>query len=455
MAAKTLTTVYVCESCGNESPLWAGKCPSCGQWNTLKELKLSSKTSKSASKTRDLVIEPVSRRIIQNKTLSKERILSGILGLDTALGGGFVPGEVVLVAGEPGIGKSTLLLAACLNFAVSAKTAIYFSAEESEDQVINRLQRISTKSEKDLDNLYIQYESSVENIVAAIEKYDPAFVVVDSIQAVASDNIDSSAGNLSQVRQSALILAEVAKRKGTVVVIVGQVTKEGMIAGPKVIEHLVDCVLKFEGDKLSDLRVLRSTKNRFGSTDEVSFFAVGDKGVIEISDPSKFFISDSGNVSGVAKSIVLQGNRPILVEVQALINKSSFGYPKRLSEGYSRNRLELLAAIVQKRLGQNLSDHDIYVKVLGGLTVKDPAIDLAVIAAMISVFKDKPLSNDLVFLGEVSLSGQVLGVARAEFRIKEALKSGAKKIIAGKIADTKSKQIISCSNLTDFVKAAF
>lgn len=452
MSAKKTATIFLCDNCGNEFPLWSGKCPACGEWNTLKELKLASTSAKKSSSAKNLILEPVAKKLKSQSKGMASRFQTGIKGLDNSLGGGFVPGEVVLLAGEPGIGKSTILLSVCLNFTAQGNSVIYFSGEESENQILSRLDRVAGRSAKDLDKFYVQYETSTENIINAIEKYSPTFVVVDSIQAVSSESIDSSPGNLSQVKQSAILLAEIAKRKGIIVVLVGQVTKEGTIAGPKVIEHLVDCVLRFEGERLSDLRVLRSTKNRFGSTDEVSFFSIADQGMVEITDPSKFFISESKSVSGVARSVILQGNRPVMIEVQALMNRSAFGYPKRLSEGYSRNRLELLAAIIQKRLGINLSEQDLYVKILGGLNVKDPVIDLAVVAAIVSVYKDKPLALDQVFLGEVSLSGQILNVTRLEFRTREAKKSRVFKIIASKAEKASKAKIVVATDLSSLMK---
>ncbi|MEA3357666.1 MAG: DNA repair protein RadA [Patescibacteria group bacterium] len=418
MGSKTGSSksLYICSSCGYESLRWTGKCPNCGEWNTLEETMAVQKPSaKSASGN----ITPADVHNISSKSGGSKRISVGIEEVDRVLGGdtsvpasirssnkGLVKGEVVLLSGEPGIGKSTLLLQICANLAKNG-VVLYVSGEESRAQLSSRFRRVCGKSRLKISNFKITECVELDRILALIEELKPSIVAVDSIQSVHTSAVRSFSGSVSQVKVCGMQLTQCAKSLQIPMFIVGQVTKEGIVAGPKVLEHVVDVVLYFEGDEFGLYRILRGVKNRFGTTDEVGIFEMTSEGVKQVSDPSSVFRSDNQEAqSGVAVSAVFKGSRVLLVEVQALTSRSAFGAPRRVPTGLSKSRVEMLCAVLTRRAGINLSDDDVFVNVMGGMKLDDPAIDLAVCMAIVSSKRDKPVGNS-VFVGEVGLSGDV------------------------------------------------
>lgn len=444
--------MYICDVCGNETAMWSGKCPSCGEWNSLKELRLS-KTNK---KSRGTSINIKSVKNLESDTKEKSRLKTGLNGFDQILGGGLVPGEVVLLSGEPGVGKSTILLLIAVNFILNKRDSskiLYFSGEESESQIVDRLKRLNKNNQSEVnDSLMVSYATQVEDIVATIQSQMPDLVFVDSVQTLESDDVASAAGSAAQVKVAAQKLASVSKELDIPMILVGQITKGGMIAGPKLLEHLVDCVIRFEGDKVSDFRVLRSIKNRFGSIDEIALYKMDSEGLKEIVDSAEMFMSGVSGESGVVKSVIIYGQRPMVVEVQALLNDTSMSYPRRVAEGYSKNRLEVICAILERRLGLRLGDKDIFINVVGGVKVSDPALDLAVCAAIYSVYKDKPVSDMDAYFGEVGLAGQILRSVRSEGRVKEAKRVGLKRSV-GNLGDKKMNGVVdSVKALSSLIK---
>lgn len=404
--AKKNTTIYLCDSCGNEFPVWSGKCPMCGEWNTLKELKVQS----IKSKVRDHHEVSVSK-MMEIATEQAQRAMTGISEFDRVLGGGIVRGSIILLGGEPGIGKSTLIL----EVADKISNVFYVSAEESENQIKMRADRLGIKNA----DISISSESEIGSVLLEAQKLNPDLLIIDSIQTVFSNNYEESAGSMIQVRECGIILQKFAKSSGIPVLIIGHVTKEGNLAGPRILEHLVDVVLYLEGDRFNDARILRGIKNRFGATNEVGIFSMQEKGMVEIKNPSELFLAERKNSPGSVITITLEGTRPILVEIQALVVSTNFGYPKRTSSGFDLNRLNLLAAVISKKTPVNLSNYDIYLNVIGGIRLGEPAVDLAVCAAIISSFKNKELPEKYCLFGEVGLTGEVRQVLRQKDREKD------------------------------------
>jgi len=418
--------VFVCQECGSQFPRWEGKCSSCSSWNTLvEENVVSSKMSRSPNFSKDGPVL-ISDVLIDNE----KRYLTQIKELDRVLGGGVVPGSVVLIGGDPGIGKSTLSLQTGCALSQQGLKVLYISGEESVKQTKMRFERLSAKENK---LFYLVNQVDLDAILDYIGKIKPDIVVVDSIQVIYQSQITSSPGSVSQVRECASVLTQLAKATGISLFIIGHVTKEGMLAGPRVLEHIVDTVLYFEGERYSSYRILRSVKNRFGSTNEMGVFEMSSSGLLEVSNPSELFLSERAkNASGSVVVPILEGTRPFLVEVQGLVSRSSFGMVRQKSQGYDPNRLALLVAVLEKRLGFNLQDKDVFLNIVGGVKVMDPAVDLAVVMAIASTFLDKALGFDTVIIGEVGLSSEVRSVSQIAIRINEAEKLGFKKCVIPK-----------------------
>lgn len=419
-------SAYFCQSCGYESPKWMGQCPSCKQWNSFVEEVVASSSSRVPEWRSTTAGSAATKRtnkaaIIHEIVYSEEqRILTPDKEFNRVLGGGIVPGSLVLIGGEPGIGKSTLMLQLALSLP-QVKT-LYISGEESEQQIKMRAERLSQSSKA---NCYILTESSTQHIFKQIEVVEPDVIVIDSIQTLHSSKIESAPGSVSQVRECTAELLRFAKETNTPVLIVGHITKDGSIAGPKVLEHMVDTVLQFEGDRNHVYRILRSVKNRFGSSSELGIYEMQGAGLREVSNPSEIMLSQRESpVSGVAVAAMLEGVRPLMIEVQALVSNSAFGTPQRTATGFDAKRLSMLLAVLEKRFGFRLSAQDVFLNIAGGLRVEDPAIDLAVIVALISSQQDIPLPAQVTFAGEVGLSGEIRAVNRIEQRIAEAEKLG-------------------------------
>ncbi len=419
---KILTT-FACSKCDAQFSKWLGRCLECGAWGTLVEsiVTKETKTAPSAPLAEALIPSTLGQ-IAGEKT---KRLPTGIQELDRVLGGGLVPGSFILLGGEPGIGKSTL----ALMIGASIPSTLILSAEESIEQVKLRADRLGVRS----PNLKLASTSSLETILATIRKEKPTFAIVDSIQTIASERILGEPGSVSQIRGSAAELLTLAKTDGIAILIIGHVTKDGALAGPKTLEHLVDTVLYFEGDGNEDFRLLRGVKNRFGSTDEVGVFEMHETGLRELGNPSARLIRDRSSAApGSVVTCLLQGTRPMLVEIQALVNKTVFGYPVRKASGFDLNRLHVLTAVLQKRAGLNLSQYDIHINVAGGIRADEPAADLAVCLAIASAYKDKVLGNDLVVFGEVGLGGEVRNVRQTDKRLHECETLGMKRVILPK-----------------------
>lgn len=427
MAPSKYKTVYFCNSCGYESPKWVGKCPGCGEWNTMTEEKVS--TGKSKGKGKGMLAastKPV--RLSEIQPLDEPRIHMPSEELNRVLGGGLVAGSLTLIGGEPGIGKSTLLLQNILS--IRNKVILYISGEESASQLKLRADRLG----KVADNTFILCETNLDHIFTHIENIKPQIVVVDSIQTIASDDIESAAGSVSQVRECATALLRYAKESGVPVILVGHINKEGVIAGPKVLEHVVDTVLQFEGDRQFLYRILRAVKNRFGSTSEIGIYEMVTKGLKEVKNPSQMLLSDNleEDMSGVAIGVTTEGVRPFLVEIQALVSSAAYGTPQRSVTGFDQRRLNMLLAVLEKRARFKLGQKDVFLNIAGGLKVADPAIDLAVIAAVMSSNFDVTVPRSSAFVGEVGLSGEIRTVTRIEQRVAEAEKLGFDRIFIPK-----------------------
>jgi DNA repair protein RadA/Sms len=409
-------TVYRCAQCGATAPKWAGQCPSCSEWNSLVEeiAAAKAKVAPRRNGVRAATLGTVDRA-------ATARHATGIAELDFVLGGGLVPGSMVLVGGEPGIGKSTLLLQAAVALNTRGHATLYVSAEESPQQIKLRADRL----EDHADDVAMLGETSLEQILAVAERENPAVVIVDSIQTVSTDALDGAPGSVGQVRECAARLMRFAKDEGVAVFVVGHVTKDGGIAGPKTLEHVVDTVLYFEGEGGADHRVLRATKNRFGSVDEIGVFRMTERGLAAVGNPSALFLGDRGvRPAGSAVTALMEGTRPLLVEVQALAAKAGFGTPQRVSTGFDPRRLALLIAVLDKRAGLGFSQTDVFVNVVGGLRLTEPAGDLAIAAALASSVYDRPLPSGAVFVGEIGLGGEIRGVNRLDRRLAEAEQLG-------------------------------
>ena len=421
--AKAKTTVFFCQSCGYESSKWMGQCPGCKEWNTFVEETVD---KKSVGKTRAAVSEtkPVPLSAIEAST--DERISTQMSELDRVMGGGIVSGSLVLVGGDPGIGKSTLLLQVCRNLAAQKIDVLYISGEESLQQIKIRAQRVGSFE----DSLHLLCETNLDTIRSVIDREKPQIVVIDSIQTMYSEDVGSAPGSVSQVREATSVLMQIAKGMNITIFIVGHVTKEGVVAGPRVLEHMVDTVLYFEGDRYAAYRILRGVKNRFGSTNEIGVFEMCQEGLREVKNPSEYMLS--GKPEGASGSVVacsMEGTRPILLEVQALVCHTNFGMPRRTAAGTDYNRVNLLMAVLEKRLGLKLSDCDAYVNIAGGIRMNEPAIDLGIVLAIVSSYKERPIDEKTICFGEVGLSGEVRAVSMAEQRVQEAKKLGFETVI--------------------------
>ncbi len=426
-------TMYVCENCGQESPKWIGKCPACGQWNTFKEIKVAD-TRKQVTAT--TAAASAGRQLRENKVLrlrdisahDDPRIDMQDAEFNRVLGGGLVPGSIVLLGGEPGIGKSTLSLQTMLN--LSDKRVLYVSGEESAHQLKMRAERISHQAN---DNFMILCENSLEAIFDRIKEVQPELIIIDSIQTISTEDVESSAGSIAQVRECASALLRFAKTSGVPVILIGHITKEGTLAGPKILEHIVDTVIQFEGDQHYMYRILRSIKNRFGSTSELGIYEMQQTGLRQVSNPSELLLTeDHDGLSGVAISSAIEGVRPFLVETQALVSSAAYGTPQRSATGFDQRRLNMLLAVLEKRVGFKLMQKDVFLNIAGGLRVTDMAMDLSVIAAVLSSNVDTPIESGWCMAGEVGLSGEVRPIARIEQRIAEAEKLGFQHIIIPK-----------------------
>jgi DNA repair protein RadA/Sms len=428
--AKT-KTAYFCQNCGHESAKWLGKCPSCQQWNTFVEEVIQKEVRKSSASDWQSYAADVSTKktqpLHQVKTSETPRLVTSDQELNRVLGGGIVPGSIVLIAGEPGIGKSTLFLQ--MGLRLNEVVTLYISGEESEQQIKMRADRLGVQN----DDFYLLTETSTQEIFQEIKKLKPKVVIVDSIQTLESPFIDSSPGSVSQIRECAGEFQQFAKETNTPVFLIGHITKEGSIAGPKLLEHMVDTVLQFEGDRHYAYRILRTVKNRFGSTAELGIYQMNENGMNAVLNPSEILITQKEDqLSGIAIAATMEGQRPLLIEVQALVTESVYGTPQRTVTGFDLRRLQLLLAVLEKRGGFHFGVKDVFLNIAGGLKIEDPSIDLAVLVALLSSFEDVPMPHDVCFAGEVGLSGEIRAVNRIEQRIAEAEKLGFKKIIVSK-----------------------
>ncbi|GAB1449883.1 MAG: DNA repair protein RadA [Bacteroidetes bacterium] len=451
--AKTQTTFF-CKNCGASSAKWIGKCPSCNEWNTYVEevIHKDKPDYKSTWKKEQKKAQPTPLPEIEKG--AEYRLPLKDAELARVLGGGLVPGSVVLVGGEPGIGKSTLLLQLALQF--DSRKVLYISGEESESQIKMRAERISFAN----PNCYLYTETSTQQIGKALQQLQPDLVIADSIQTLQSELIDSTPGSISQIRETAGDLIRFAKETGTPVFLIGHITKDGNLAGPKLLEHMVDTVLQFEGDRHHVYRILRSTKNRFGSTNEIGIYEMQAGGLREVSNPSEILISQrEDSLSGISISASLEGMRPLLIETQALVSQAVYGTPQRNSNGYDSKRLNMLLAILEKKCGLRMGMQDVFVNIAGGLRVEDPGIDLGIVAAIVSSYESMPIDKEICFVGEVGLSGEIRAVTRIEQRISEAEKLGFKTIYLSKynkLKEVKSGiKIVEVSKIEELLNFLF
>lgn len=422
-------TLFFCQQCGHQAIKWLGKCPSCGEWNTFVEEIIQKEEPDKAVWRQNSALKTVEKPQMLSEIAweANERIHTSDAELNRVLGGGIVLGSLVLIGGEPGIGKSTLMLQIALG--LKTEKILYVSGEESAPQIKMRADRLEQKN----DNCFILAETSLQNIFKQIETLDPKILVIDSIQTLASNLVESAAGGVSQVRECAGELMKFAKETGVPVFLIGHITKDGSLAGPKVLEHMVDTVLQFEGDRHMTYRILRTTKNRFGSTSELGIYEMNATGLRQVENPSEILISQRDELlSGVSISAMIEGNRPLLIEIQSLVSAATYGTPQRSSTGFDAKRLNMLLAVLEKRGGFRLGMQDVFLNVAGGLVVQDPAVDLAVVASIASSYEDKPIKSDVCFAAEVGLGGEIRAVSRVEQRILEAQKLGFKRIFISK-----------------------
>ena len=453
MAAK-VKKAYFCKNCGFEAPKWLGRCPSCGEWNTFAEEIISKESSSVAASIANV---PTSRpqRVSEIERSDNRRIDLGNSEVNRVLGGGMVPGSLILIGGEPGIGKSTLSLQIALT--TNGLRCLYVSGEESAEQIKLRASRIGIGNEECI----VYTETLLENIVAQIEELKPDFVVIDSIQTIYTDLIDSSAGSVSQIRECAATLLKYAKSSGTSIIIIGHITKDGTIAGPKILEHIVDVVLQFEGDGNNVYRILRGIKNRFGATFEIGVFEMLDNGLRAVENPSEILLSHYDEpLSGIAVGASADGIRPYLIEVQSLVSNAAYGTPQRNATGYDTRRMNMLLAILEKRLGMKMFQKDVFLNFAGGFKVADTGLDLAVVAAVISSYYDRPINEGICCTGELGLSGEIRPAPRTEQRISEAARLGFRRIVvSGYISKSlkapKGIEIIRINNISQLPKALF
>ncbi|MBN1314925.1 MAG: DNA repair protein RadA [Anaerolineales bacterium] len=420
-------SVYICQSCGRHSARMMGRCPGCGEWGTLEETVVREPSARKPDSTNLTRAQP--QRLADVSFDGMDRLVLPIDEFSRVLGGGIVPGSLVLISGDPGIGKSTLLLQMAAIIAQTAGPVLYASGEESDRQIKMRAARLGL----DADDLYVVTETDLETIIDYILQMHPSILVIDSIQTMHISQLESAPGSVSQIRTCAARLQEVAKSTGVAAFLVGHVTKEGVIAGPRVLEHIVDTVLYLEGDRFHTYRLLRAVKNRFGATSEVGVFEMQSQGMVEVSNPSEAFLAERlVSAAGSAIAVTMEGTRPLLVEVQALTSATTFSYPRRTANGVDFNRLLLLSAVLSKRVGIRLHDQDIFVNVVGGLQVREPAVDLAVAAAVASSRKNQPVAADIAFVGEIGLSGELRAVGQLGARLNEAAKLGFRRMIVPK-----------------------
>ncbi|MBI2369009.1 MAG: DNA repair protein RadA [Deltaproteobacteria bacterium] len=452
-----IRTVYTCQGCGYKSPRWLGRCPDCGQWNTLVEERVvePGRERRGARPAQDPRVAPLPIGAIQSQ--AEARVRTGIGELDRVLGGGIVPGSLVLIGGDPGIGKSTLLLQAMEQLARDGRTVLYVSGEESPQQIKLRGERLGVGA----PTLYVLAETCLERLLEEVERLSPAVLVIDSIQTIYTAEVESAPGSVSQVRETCGKLMTVAKGRGISTFLIGHVTKEGAIAGPRVLEHMVDTVLYFEGDRGHPYRILRAVKNRFGSTNELGVFAMKEVGLEEVTNPSELFLSE--RPLGVSGSVVvpsLEGTRPILVELQALVSGSSLALPRRTTMGVDHNRVGLLVAVLEKKVGLHLLNQDIFVNVAGGIKLVEPAVDLGIVVAVASSFLERPVDARTVVMGEVGLAGEIRAVAQVEVRIREAEKLGFTRALLpernlGRLTLTSAIDLVGVSAVKDALEVLF
>jgi len=423
-------TMFVCRECGATSIKWLGKCPDCMAWNTFDEIDVSPKTSRTSEKVGDNKAEKFS----ELKMPEYIRTHTGMEELDRVLGGGLVDGSVVLLSGEPGIGKSTLLMQICGELGRSRKV-LYVSGEESKGQLKMRAERLNITG----DTLYLLTETDTDSVLAECDRLKPDVIIIDSIQTMSSDRFTSVQGSITQVRESAMCLIGYAKKNSAAVFLVGHVNKEGGISGPKILEHMVDAVLYFEGERTNSYRIIRAIKNRFGSTNEIGVFEMGDAGLREIPNPSEVVMAERPvNTSGSCAGCVMQGTRPIISEIQALVTKTAYPSAKRTADGFDHNRMALLIAVLEKRMGLKFYENDVYLNVAGGIHLDEPSADLSIAMALISGITDKVISDEIIAFGEIGLSGEVRAVSHIDYRVKEAIRLGFTKIILPKKNITQS-----------------
>lgn len=440
-------SVFFCGECGYESAKWLGQCPACKAWNAFCE---APAVKKGGSSLKQGVAASLPIKIKDVSLETDERVTTGISELDRVLGGGIVKGSLVLVGGDPGIGKSTLLLQMCAKLADKNISVLYVSGEESERQIALRSERLGGK----FSDMLLFCETDIEKIEAAIESGRPEVVIVDSIQTMYSSKADSAAGSISQVREVTSSLLRISKGLGVSIFIVGHVTKEGTVAGPRTLEHMVDTVLYFEGEDVASYRILRAVKNRFGSTNEVGVFDMGQTGLREVANPSEYMLKGMPeNAPGSVVACTMEGSRPILVEVQALVCQTNFNFPKRTTAGADYNRVNILIAVLEKRLGLNLGNCDAYVNVAGGLKINEPALDLAIVAALISSYRNRESKGKIIAFGEVGLTGEVRGVNLARLRLEEIAKFGENLVIIPKVNYTKDLpfKVLPVSNVRELM----
>ena len=435
--AKAKTTAFFCKECGYESAKWAGQCPACKEWNTMVEEPVGKKNPSSPSGRHLPLIKSRPARLSEISIEERDRVTTGFGELDRVLGGGVVAGSLVLVGGDPGIGKSTLLLQVCRNLAMDGREVLYVSGEESLKQIKIRANRIGEFN----DHLRLLCETNLGMIEENVRCARPDVVVIDSIQTMFREEISSAPGSVSQVRESTNLLMQIAKGEGITIFIVGHVTKEGVVAGPRVLEHMVDTVLYFEGDRHASYRILRGVKNRFGSTNEIGVFEMREQGLVEVENPSEFMLDGRPKgASGAVVACAMEGTRPILLEVQALVTQTNLGIPRRTAAGTDYNRVNLLMAVLEKRCHYEMSRYDAYINIAGGMKMNEPALDLAIIMALVSSLKDRAVDETIIVFGEVGLSGEVRSVSMAEQRVNEAIKLGFEVCILPQICLDKMKK---------------
>jgi len=450
MAKGKKSTIFFCQNCGHESPKWLGQCPACKEWNTFVEEPVAATAVKSGITAGGLQKPAALSEISMQE---EERLATGIGELDRVLGGGIVTGSLTLVGGDPGIGKSTLLLQMCRHLADAGRKVLYISGEESLRQIKMRAERIG----KFNDELRLLCETNLDMIEETIKREKPHVVIIDSIQTMFSENVSAAPGSVSQVRESTGVFLRLAKGLGVSIFIVGHVTKEGTVAGPRVLEHMVDSVLYFEGDRYASYRILRGVKNRFGSTNEIGVFEMREEGLVQVANPSEYMLNGRPKgASGCVVACSMEGTRPLMVEIQALVCHSNFGIPRRQATGTDFNRVNLLMAVLEKRVGVQLSGCDAYVNMAGGMKISEPAVDLGIAMAIVSSFKNRAANEDMVVFGEVGLSGEVRAVSMAQKRVQEAKKLGFSTCIlpkanADSVKDIAGIKIIGVSNVAEAI----